>query len=126
MRIRNLPALATVCLGLAIFCTPAVHAQLLDFDDFEGYAVGSGIAGQGSWDTWDGAPGVDSDVVDTYNSTAGGSKSIELTPADDVVRLFGGLTSGAFSFTSKVYIPAGQAGDYYFILLNTYDGSGSG
>jgi hypothetical protein len=126
MRIRNLPALATVCLGLAIFCTPAVHAQLLDFDDFESYAVGSGIAGQGSWDTWDGAAGVDSDVVDTYNSTVGGDRCIELTPADDVVRIFGGLTSGAFSFTSNVYIPSGQAGDYYFILMNTYDGSGSG
>ena len=126
MRIRFLPTLTAVCLGIAFFFTPALHAQLLDFDDFESYAVGSGIAGQGSWDTWDGAPGVDSDVVDTYNSTPGGDRCIELTPNDDVVRLFGGLTSGAFSFTSNVYIPAGQAGDYYFILMNTYDGSGSG
>ncbi len=124
MRLRILPSLATICLGMAFFMSPVLQAQLLDFDDFESYAVGSGIAGQGAWDTWDQAAGVDSDVVDTWNSTAGGANSLELTPNDDVVRLFGGLTTGAFSFTSNMYIPSGQAGDYYYILLNTYNHNG--
>ena len=131
MRKRSVVALQVFGLFAALLFTPGLQAQLLDFDDFESYAVGSLIAGQGSWQTWDFVPGVDSTVENTFLNTTGGTTGVqgnvlELTPNDDIVRTFGGLTNGAFSFTSKTYIPSGQAGDYYFILLNTYDGSGSG
>ncbi len=131
MRKRDVMALQVFGLFAALLFTPGLQAQLLDFDDFESYAVGSTIAGQGSWETWDFDPNVDSTVESTFLNTTQASTGVqgnvlELTPNDDIVRTFGGLTSGAFSFTSKTYIPAGQAGDYYFILLNTYDGSGSG
>ncbi|MGE4618552.1 MAG: hypothetical protein AAEJ04_01945 [Planctomycetota bacterium] len=128
MRKWNFPALQVFGLFVALLIAPGLQAQLLDFDDFESYAVGSTIAGQGSWQTWDFDPNVDSDVVDTFalSGLPIGSNALELSPADDIVRTFGGLTGGAFSFTSQTYIPSGQAGNYYFILLNTYDGSGSG
>lgn len=131
MRKRDLVALQVFSLFVALLFTSGLQAQLLDSDDFESYAVGSTIAGQGAWQTWDYAPGVDSTVENTFLNTTGTTTGangnvLELTPNDDIVRTFGGLTSGAFTFTSETYIPSGQAGDYYFILLNTYDGSGSG
>ena len=131
MRKRDQVALQAFSLFVALLFTTGLQAQLLDADDFESYAVGSTIAGQGSWQTWDSAPGVDSTVENTFLNTTGASTGannnvLELTPNDDIVRTFGGLTSGGFSFTSWTHVPSGQAGDYYFILLNTYDGSGSG
>lgn len=118
--IHAIIVLAILLLGLG---SNPLHAQL-DQDDFESYAIGSTISGQGSWDTWDQAPGVDSIVTTAYNSTVGGDRSLELGPGDDIVRLFNGLNQGLFSFTSNVYIPSGQAGNYYFILLNTYEHNG--
>ena len=115
-------AVVTILLVLSSLVSPA-FAQL-DSDSFESYAVGSTIAGQGSWDTWDQAAGVDSVVVDTFNSTTGGVNSLELQDNDDIVRLFNGLNQGQFEFTSNVYVPSGQAGTYYFILLNTYEHNG--
>jgi len=114
--------------AIAIFaalCAASPAFAQLDTDDFEGYLAGSYIAGQGSWTIWDSVPGgpgtPDSLVVDTFNSTPGGDNSLQLQPADDIVRVFGGLANGgAYTFTSNVYIPSGQNGDYYFLLLNRY------
>ncbi|MFL2858505.1 MAG: hypothetical protein ACJ0DK_08920 [Planctomycetota bacterium] len=50
--IHAIIVLAILLLGLG---SNPLHAQL-DQDDFESYAIGSTISGQGSWDTWDQAP----------------------------------------------------------------------
>ena len=116
MRKRDFVALQVFSLFVALLFTSGLQAQLLDSDDFESYAVGSTIAGQGAWQTWDYAPGVDSTVENTFLNTTGTTTGangnvLELTPNDDIVRTFGGLTSGAFTFTSETYVPSGQAGD---------------
>lgn len=111
--------------GFVLLLVSPLSAQL-DFDNFDSYAVGSFIAGQGAWDTWDQAPGVDAEVTDNFAFSL--DNSLELQPGDDIVRLFNGINaSGAltsFSFTSQIYVPSGQAGTYYFILLNTYNHNG--
>lgn len=115
------PALFAAALCATVLCaTPALFAQL-DADNFDSYATGSFIAGQGAWDTWDQNAGVDAQVVGTFANSL--PNSLELQPADDIVRLFS-FSSGSFVFTSNVYIPAGQNGDYFFILLNEYEHGG--
>jgi hypothetical protein len=116
--------LRAIAIFAALCAAPAVEAQLIS-DGFENYPLGSYIKGQGGWVTWDNVPGgpgtPDAQVLNLFNSTPGGSKSLELQPGDDIVRIFGGLgNGGAFTFTSKVYIESGQTGDYYFLLLNEY------
>jgi len=52
MKLHGIYAIVTLGILLLGFGNPSLHAQL-DEDDFESYAIGSLIAGQGSWDTWD-------------------------------------------------------------------------
>jgi len=114
-------AIVAVTLMVAIFCGSSLYAQLVS-DDFDSYAAGSLIAGQGAWDTWDQDPNVDAEVSNNIASSL--PNSLELQPFDDIVRLFSGINTGVFVFTSNVLIPAGQSGTYYFILLNTYAHNG--
>ena len=108
--------------ALCLFATPALFAQL-SADNFDSYVAGSFIAGQGDWQTWDAATGaVDSQVSNLFANS--GQNSLELQPADDIVRLFSGINTGAFTLSSSVYIPSGQNGTYYFLLLNTYSHGG--
>jgi hypothetical protein len=64
-------------------------------------------------------------VVDDPSPAGAGDNALQLEPLDDIVRVFGGLSSGSFSFTSDVYIPPAQAGNYYYLILNRYVSGGA-
>ena len=106
-----------------VLVSPSLFAQLSS-DNFDSYSAGSSIAGQGDWETWDNNPGVDAEVSNLFANTL--PNSLELQPNDDIVRRFNGINQGSFTLTSQVYTPSGQSGQYYYILLNTYDASGVG
>lgn len=88
-------------------------------DDFDSYALGSGLHGQGGWEGWDGDPTWDAYVTDLYSQSA--PHSVDITPTSDIVQLFT-ETSGQWVMTAYHYIPSGSTGEQYFILLNTYPG----
>ena len=113
---RKLLVLTAACL-----LTTSLAAQL-SFDNFDSYAAGSTIAGQGDWDTWDQNPAVDAEVSTLFAQSQ--PNSLQLQAFDDIVRLFNGFNTGNFTFRSSVYIPSGQNGEYFFILLNTYNHGG--
>ena len=89
-------------------------------DDFDSYAQGSGLHGQGGWEGWLGDPAWDAYVTDAFSQSA--PHSVEITPTSDIVQQFA-ETSGEWIMTGSCYIPSGSFGLQYFILLNTYAGS---
>jgi hypothetical protein len=88
------------------------------YDDFDSYAAGSGLHGQGGWEGWDGDPTYDVTIVDTYSHTP--ENSLESDLAGDIVHQFTGVDSGFWNFTTMTYVPSDFVGQSYFILLNTY------
>lgn len=105
----------------AVACAlPAtVQAQLFS-DNFDSYAVGSGIQGQGGWDTWGGSPGANAFVTNSFSYTA--PNSLAVSGGADVVHTFGGLTTGTWYAKVQTYVPSSQTGELFFIILNRYDG----
>lgn len=94
-------------------------------DDFEGYALGSWIAGQGGWETWDSNPSVDAPVVDDFAHSGTQSLKVGGNGWDsDIVHQVDGATSWTWTAQAYVYIPSTQTGDLYFIMLNDYNSGG--
>lgn len=91
-------------------------------ENFDSYALGSGIAGQGGWVTWDNAAGVDAYVTDAQTQSS--PHSLEIEPTSDVVQEFD-ITSGNWTITAWNYTPSSATGDQFFILLTHYEGAAS-
>jgi len=97
-------------------------AWAADFEeDFESYAAGSQMHGQGGWAGWDGALSAGAPVSDTYAYS--GANSVEIIPAADLVHEFD-AAGGRWIYTTMMYIPSGGTGTSMFIMLNTYTEGG--
>lgn len=105
--------------------TPTPNPAAFFFDDFDSYAAGSMIAGQGGWTTWDETtnPAADAEVTDAMSYSA--PNSLDISGSSDIVHTFSGVVSGMWYVKTRVYIPAGQTGSLYFIILNQYQASGA-
>ena len=57
-------AVSAVALGTLIWNPATAYADGDWFDDFDSYALGSGMHGQGGWEGWFGDPGADAFVTD--------------------------------------------------------------
>lgn len=101
--------------------TSAVSASEF-FEDFESYAAGSEIHGQGGWKGWNNEPSAGAPVSDAYAFS--GTNSVEIDSAADLVHEFD-ITGGLWILTAMQYIPSGTSGTTWFILLNTYSDNGS-
>jgi len=104
--------------GLAAFvvlgASPS-HAQFQD--DFESYANGSALDGQGGWAGWD---GVNQNLTIVNQTQAfSGLQSISIVKDADTVQQFN-YTSGQVTVSSQVYIPSGNGGSHWFILMDEY------
>jgi len=88
-------------------------------EDFQSYALGSQIGGQGGWAGWDGGV-VNATVSDAYPKFAG-DKMVLMTANDDLVQEYSGYTSGQWVFSAMQYIPSDHVGDVtFFIMMNKY------
>ncbi|HUT45632.1 MAG TPA: PA14 domain-containing protein, partial [Sedimentisphaerales bacterium] len=101
---------------------PELTVEVLFEEDFESYAAGSDLHGQGGWKGWGndvawGAPASDAFAVSGLNS-------VEVIGTADLVHEFD-LAGGMLEFSAMQYIPSGTTGTSYFILLNTYSDDGS-
>jgi hypothetical protein len=115
---RALVCFAVACLALA----PAAAEAQYFFENFDSYANGSDIIGQGGWDGWDG--GAYPAYVTNFQSYSS-PNSLSIVDPADVVQQFSGISSGSWWARVRVYIPSGQTGDAYFIMLNTYSPGGT-
>jgi hypothetical protein len=87
-------------------------------ENFDSYAVGSEIIGQGGWEGWEGGAGVGALVDDDFSVSP--SNSLNVSTVTDIVHQFSGYTTGQYTVTAQQYIPTGFAGQSYFIIQNTY------
>lgn len=88
-------------------------------DDFDSYANGSGLVGQGGWELWY-TGGQDATVLDDQAHSA--PHSARLTLETDVVQRFN-IQDGQWTLTVWTYVPDvvdALEGDTYFIMMNGY------
>ena len=105
-------------LALAL-CILALGARAAAFfDDFESYAVGSNLHGQGGWTGWSNNPNAGAFV--STNFAFSPTRSVNITGASDLVHTFSGATNGQWVFSVMQYIPSTSTGTNYVVLLNTY------
>ncbi|HEY5914025.1 MAG TPA: LamG domain-containing protein [Verrucomicrobiae bacterium] len=92
-------------------------------ENFDTYAAGSQVAGQGEWQGWDGAAAAGALVSSAQAFSS--PRSIAITGGSDLVHRYSGYTSGRWVFSTRQYIPSSlTSGTSYFILLNTYNNGG--
>jgi len=99
---------------------PAVEEPetVVFFEDFEAYAAGSGLHGQGGWKGWNNTEAAGAPASSTR--AFAGANSVEIIGSADLVHEFT-LNGGVVEFSAMQYIPSGSTGESYFILLNQYD-----
>ena len=91
-------------------------------DNFDSYATGSQIVGQGGWEEW--GAGAGALVSGAYSLSD--PNSVEVVGATDIVHQYPGYNTGHWTYTAWNYIPddfvsSGDPSGSYFIMLNTYE-----
>ena len=119
MKTNSLAVVSARSLALALLvCLAGWPARAAVFDDFESYAVGSNLHGQGGWAGWAGNPGAGALVATSFAFSP--TRAVNSTGTTDLVRPFSGVTNGQWVFKVMQYIPATSSGTNYVILLNRY------
>ncbi len=102
---------------------PDIHGPTLFFEDFDSYADGSDMHGQGGWKGWGNNPAAGALVTSDQAHSA--PHSVDINGPSDLVHEFSGFTAGQWVFTAWAYVPANAVtGPSFFILLNTYADGG--
>ncbi len=91
-------------------------------DNFDSYATGSQLHGQGGWKGWDNQIFAGALTSDAYAHSAPNSAEIE--GGADLVHEYEGYTSGQWVYTLWQYVPDDFSGGSYLLLLNTYNDGG--
>jgi len=112
---RNLRVLIVV---LVIVGISSVASAIEFMEDFESYAPGSEMHGQGGWKGWDNDSAWSAPASDLYAYS--GSTSVEVIGTADLVHEFD-ISGGKWELRAMQYIPSGTTGESFFILLNTYN-----
>jgi len=112
---RNLKVLLLV---LAILDLCQVASAAVFTEDFESYADGTALHGEGGWKGWDNTPGAGAPVSNAFAYS--GNNSVEIGGSADLVHEFD-IAGGMWELTVMQYIPSDTTGNNYFILLNSYD-----
>src|ERR1043165_2192624 len=124
MKKRNVLALAALA-----FAPAMAMAQVPWFENFDSYATGVNINGQGGWQGWGNVPNqapvtTNAQFLSANNSILVSGSGDTGTPAtySDNVRKFTGVGAGSgwYEYTANIYVPGNTTGNAYFILLNGY------
>ncbi|HNS03001.1 MAG TPA: S8 family serine peptidase, partial [Anaerolineae bacterium] len=108
----------------AITEEPTAAPELADWsDNFDSYATGSQLHGQGGWKGWGNDP--NAGALTSGQQFRSSPNSAAILGASDLVHEYS-ETSGQWVYTAWQYVPANFTGESYFIMLNTYDDAGAG
>lgn len=103
----------------------ACVAQAQDFNEnFDGYAAGSNLHGQGGWKGW--ANDAGAGAVLSTSQAKSTPNSVNVTGGSDLVHEFN-YTSGKWQISIDQYVPSSvTTGESYLIFMNRYADSGTG
>ena len=110
-----------VCVVAAVVAWGAPAEAQVFFDNFDSYANGSGIIGQGGWQGWGGSSTPNATVTSAQSFSS--PHSLAVSGGADVVQTWGGINVGYWYAKAWTYVPSSQVGEMFFIILNTYDGT---
>lgn len=105
----------------AVVSSPAVVVVVAPgpfADDFEGYASGSDLHGQGGWHGWAENPGVGG-LVQTERAFSP-TRSVCIPGAGDLARRIAGVTGGQWVLTLRQFIPSTSTGTHYVNVMSRY------
>ncbi len=98
--------------------------ELVDWsDNFDTYATGSQMHGQGGWKGWFNDPAAGAFTSNAQARSA--PNSVDILGASDLVHEYSGYTAGQWTYTAWQFVPDNTTGVSYFILLNSYDDAGA-
>jgi hypothetical protein len=109
--------------AVTLLAVSGIASAATFWDDFEAYAAGSAMHGQGGWKGWGNAPAAGAPLSGKYAFS--GKNSVEIGPNSDLVHQFT-CSGGRWIISAMQYIPSGTAGNQFFILMNIYNDAGSG
>jgi len=91
-------------------------------DNFDSYAAGSPLHGQGGWEAWDNNPDTTAYVSDAQSRSPENSVDIAWFEgvSVDIVYQFSGVSSGTWILTTWQYVPSDMVGNSYYLLLDEY------
>ena len=84
-------------ISLAFATISGFAASRAFFDDFESYAVGSNLHGQGGWTGWANNPNAGALVSSNFAFSP--TRSVNIAGASDLVHTFSGATNGPWVFS---------------------------
>jgi hypothetical protein len=92
------------------------------YDNFDSYATGSSLHGQGGWEAWDNNPATTVYVTDDQSRSSPNSVDIAWFGgvSGDIVQQFTDVNSGTWILSTWQYVPSSMTGISMLILMNTY------
>lgn len=114
---RNLRVVVVV---LVIVGVPSVASAVFT-EDFDGYATGSQLHGQGGWKGWDNNLAWTAPTSALHSLSP--NNSAEIGGTADLVHEFN-VAGGVWQLSIMQFIPDGGTGQNYFILLHEYNDGG--
>jgi hypothetical protein len=103
-------------------CGASLSALALAQDNFDAYAAGSQMHGQGGWTGWDNLLAAGALVSNAQSLSA--PNSVDIVGGSDLVQQYTGANSGVWTYSAWQFIPTSFTGTTYFILLNQYNHGG--
>ncbi len=104
---------------LAVACIASTASAAIVFEeDFDSYAVGSNMNGQGGWEDWAG-PGGAGGIV-SWVGTIDSDNILDISGGSDLVYDGWDYASEVITFNIKQYIPSTATGTTYCILLSKH------
>ncbi|MCJ7696964.1 MAG: PKD domain-containing protein, partial [Thermoplasmata archaeon] len=119
---RKILVIGLVFLFLGASAVIGVSAKGPWTENFDSYAAGSALHGQGGWHGWDDVATVTGYVSNAQSRSSPNSLEIAWFSGNsaDMVHEYNDINSGIWTYTAYQYVPSAMTGNTFFILMNTY------
>src|SRR5687768_4703681 len=110
-------------LMIAAMAMAPVSALAQWSDNFDSYATGSQLHGQGGWKGWFNDPSAGALTSNAQFLSAPNSANI--AGASDLVREYTASGPGLWTYAGSVFVPTAHTGTSYMILMSNYSDAGT-
>jgi len=112
----------TRILLVAIAAVAPLSAMAQWSDNFDSYATGSQLHGQGGWKGWFNDPNAGAMTSNAQALSA--PNSVDILGGSDLVREYI-ISGGVWTYSGSVFVPTAHTGTSFFILMSNYSDAGT-